>query len=100
MFINAKDAPFAAAMALFLLGLVRLLDQYPRPCFTTLFIIGFGFGLSIGSRILAGFGVLEALGALALLIAIEARNDGRALRTAGFGMSRCCSSRAPFSPMR
>ena len=76
MFINAKDAPFAAAMALFLLGLVRLLDQYPRPCFTTLFIIGFGFGLSIGSRILAGFGVLEALGALALLIAIEARNDG------------------------
>ena len=40
MFINPKDAPFAVAMALFLLGLVRLLDQYPRPCPTTLFIIG------------------------------------------------------------
>jgi hypothetical protein len=81
MFINAKDAPFAAAMALFLLGLVRLLDQYPRPNPATLAIVGLGFGLSIGSRILAGFGVLEALAALALLVAIEVRNDG--LRVAG-----------------
>jgi len=81
VFMNAKDAPFAVAMALFLLGLVRLLDQYPKPCPTTLFILGLGFGLSIGSRIMAGFGVLEALGALALLFAIEARTDG--LRVAG-----------------
>src|SRR6187455_3477196 len=81
MFMNPKDAPFAAAMALFLLGLVRLLDQYPKPCPTTLFIVGLGFGLSIGSRIMAGFGVLEALGALALLFGIEARTDG--LRVAG-----------------
>jgi hypothetical protein len=77
IFINAKDAPFAVAMAFFLLGLVRLLDQYPKPCPTTLFIIGFGFGLSIGSRIMAGFGALEAIGALALLFAIEAREDRR-----------------------
>ncbi len=76
MFINPKDAPFAVAMALFLLGLVRLLDQYPRPCPTTLFIIGAGFGLSIGSRIMAGFGMIEAIGALTLLFAIEARVDG------------------------
>src|SRR5436190_3169844 len=76
MFMNPKDAPFAVAMALFLLGLVRLLDQYPRPCPTTLFIIGAGFGLSIGSRIMAGFGVIEAIGALVLLFAIEARGDG------------------------
>ena len=81
MFMNPKDAPFAVAMALFLLGLIRLLDQYPKPCPTTLFIVGLGFGLSIGSRILAGFGVLEAIGALALLFAIEARADG--LRAAG-----------------
>jgi hypothetical protein len=58
------------------LGLVRLLDQYPRPCPTTLFIIGAGFGLSIGSRIMAGFGVIEAIGALVLLFAIEARVNG------------------------
>jgi hypothetical protein len=79
MFMNPKDAPFAVAMALFLLGLVRLLDQYPRPCPTTLFIIGAGFGLSIGSRIMAGFGMIEAIGALVLLFAIEARVDGARL---------------------
>jgi len=81
MFMNPKDAPFAVAMALFLLGLIRLLDQYPKPCPTTLFIVGLGFGLSIGSRILAGFGVLETIGALALLFAIEARAGG--IRAAG-----------------
>jgi hypothetical protein len=86
MFMNPKDAPFAVAMALFLLGLVRLLDQYPRPCPTTLFIIGAGFGLSIGSRIMAGFGVIEAIGALALLFAIEARADGA--RIAGHHLGR------------
>jgi hypothetical protein len=81
MFMNPKDAPFAVAMALFLLGLIRLLDQYPKPCPTTLFIVGLGFGLSIGSRVLAGFGVLEAIGALALLLTIEARAGG--IRAAG-----------------
>jgi hypothetical protein len=75
--MNPKDAPFAAAMAFFLLGLVRLLDQYPKPCPTTLFIVGMGFGLSIGSRIMAGFGVIEALAAVGLLVAIEAREDRR-----------------------
>ena len=86
MFMNPKDAPFAVAMALFLLGLVRLLDQYPRPCPTTLFIVGAGFGLSIGSRIMAGFGVIEAVGALALLFAIETRADGA--RIAGHRLGR------------
>jgi hypothetical protein len=86
MFMNPKDGPFAVAMALFLLGLVRLLDQYPRPCPTTLFIIGAGFGLSIGSRIMAGFGVIEAAGALALLFAIETRSDGA--RVAGPRLGR------------
>jgi len=76
MFINPKDAPFAAAMAVFLLGLVRALEQYPTPSPSTLLILGAGFGLSIGSRILAGFGVLETVGALALLFTVEARADG------------------------
>ena len=76
MFINPKDAPFAVAMAFFLLGFVRLLDQYPKPCPTTLFIVGFGFGLSIGSRIMAGFGMMTAVLALARLFAVEARADG------------------------
>ena len=31
MFMNAKDAPFASAMAVLLLGLVRAFDEYPEP---------------------------------------------------------------------
>jgi hypothetical protein len=77
MFINPKDAPFAVAMAIFLLGLVRLLEQYPKPTAATLLLVGGGFGLAIGSRIMAGFGALTALLALALLFALQARADVR-----------------------
>jgi hypothetical protein len=76
MFINPKDSPFAAAMAVFLLGLVRAFQQYPRPSLGTLLVLALGFGLSIGSRIMAGFGVLAAAAALALLVAVEARAEG------------------------
>ncbi len=76
MFINPKDAPFAVAMAVFLLGLVRVFEKYPKPGAATLTILGLGFGLSIGSRIMAGFGVLTALGAFALLVGAEARAEG------------------------
>ena len=76
MFINPKDAPFAVAMAIFLLGLVRLLEEYPRPSSATLLILGAGFGLSIGSRIMAGFGVMAAIIGLALIAAVEARAQG------------------------
>jgi hypothetical protein len=86
MFINPKDAPFAAAIAVFLLGLVRAIEQYPRPSPATVAILGLGFGLSIGSRIMAGFGVLDALFALVLLFAITARHEG--LRAAGADLAR------------
>jgi 4-amino-4-deoxy-L-arabinose transferase-like glycosyltransferase len=76
MFINPKDAPFAAAMALFLLGLIRALEQYPRPSWLAVLLLGLGFGLSIGSRVMAGFGVVEALLALLLLLRIDARPNG------------------------
>jgi hypothetical protein len=85
MFINPKDAPFAAAMAIFLLGLVRVLEQYPKPAPASLLLAGLGFGLSIGSRIMAGFGVLDALGALALLFAVEARTGGARSAAAQLG---------------
>jgi hypothetical protein len=77
MFINPKDAPFAAAMAVFLLGVVRMLEQYPEPSRATLLIVGAGFGAAIGSRILAGFGVIEAVAALAFVFALEARENVR-----------------------
>jgi hypothetical protein len=75
-FVNAKDGPFAVAMTVLLLGLVRAFDQYPRPCAGTVALTGAGFGLAIGSRIMGGFGGISALAALTLLITIDARHDG------------------------
>src|SRR5215510_3219022 len=74
--MNAKDGPFAVAMAILLLGLVRAFDQYPRPCAGTVAITGIGFGLAIGSRIMGGFGALSALGALALVVTVDTRREG------------------------
>ena len=51
-----------------------------------------GFGLSIGSRIMAGFGVLTALGAFALLVARRSTRAGRARR--GLRASAACLLRA------
>src|SRR5262245_30293117 len=84
--MNAKDGPFAVAMAILLLGLVRAFDQYPRPCAGTVALTGIGFGLAIGSRIMGGFGALSALGALVLIVSIDARQDG--LRTAAGKLGR------------
>ena len=84
MFINPKDGPFAAAMAIFLLGLVSLIDEHPKPSVGTLAILGIGFGLSIGSRIMAGFGVVNAVLALALLFVLEARSEGLRIARARF----------------
>jgi hypothetical protein len=76
MFMNPKDAPFAAAMAILLLGLVRAFEEYPRPRVATVVLFGVGLGLSVGSRILADMSGVYALAALALLVAIEARGEG------------------------
>ncbi len=61
MFMNPKDAPFAVAMMVLMLGLVRLAEDYPSPSARTILIIGVGAGLSIGSRILAGLALVYAL---------------------------------------
>ena len=53
MFMNAKDAPFATAMAVLLLGIVRAFDEYPHPSARSVALFGVGFGLAFGSRILA-----------------------------------------------
>jgi 4-amino-4-deoxy-L-arabinose transferase-like glycosyltransferase len=96
-FINAKDAPFAVAMALLLLALVRAFQEYPRPRAATVALLGIGAGLAIGTRILGGFGALYALGALALLIAIETRRDG--LRAAGAACGRFLLRLLPALPI-
>ena len=90
MFINPKDAPFAVAMAVLLLGLVRLLEEYPKPSAADASSSSAsGFGLSIGSRIMAGFGVIYALvrrSACSSLIEARAPTGcaRRVARSAGF----------------
>lgn len=81
MFMNPKDSPFAVAMAIFLLGLVRCFEEYPRPSIASGILVGVGFGLSFGSRIMGAFGAIEALAALALIFALEWR--ARGIRSAG-----------------
>jgi hypothetical protein len=76
MFINPKDSPFAVATAIFLLGMVRALEDYPRVSIPTGALVGIGFGLSFGSRILGAFGAIAAFGALALIATVEARATG------------------------
>jgi hypothetical protein len=81
MFMNPKDAPFAVAMVILMLGLVRLAEEYPSPSPQTILIIGLGAGLSIGTRILAGLALVYALiGFLPIFIA-EIRTQG--VREAG-----------------
>jgi len=60
MFMNPKDAPFAVAMVILMLGLVRLAEEYPSPSPRTILIVGLGAGLSIGSRILGGLALVYA----------------------------------------
>jgi hypothetical protein len=61
MFMNPKDAPFAVAMVILMLGLVRLAEEYPSPSPRTILIVGLGAGLSIGSRILGGLALVYGL---------------------------------------
>jgi dolichyl-phosphate-mannose-protein mannosyltransferase len=61
MFMNPKDAPFAVAMIILMLGLVRLAEEYPQPSPRTILIVGLGAGLSIGSRILGGMALVYAM---------------------------------------
>ena len=78
MFINPKDAPFAAAMAILLLANVRAMEEYPRPSLASALLLGLGLGLAFGSRVMGAFGALEALVALTLVFAAEAHAQGLA----------------------
>jgi dolichyl-phosphate-mannose-protein mannosyltransferase len=76
MFMNPKDAPFAVAMVILMLGLVRLAEEYPQPSPRTILIVGLGAGLSIGSRILGGLALLYALLGFVPLLMEEIRTSG------------------------
>src|SRR5579863_665889 len=76
MFMNPKDAPFAVAMVILMLGLVRLAEEYPSPSPRTILIVGLGAGLSLGSRILGGFALIYALIGFVPLLIEEIRTLG------------------------
>ena len=93
MFINAKDGPFAAVMAIALLGLVRAFQEYPRATAPTITLCGLGIGLAVGARVLGGFAVMNALLPLPFIIAVRARSEG--FRAA---FNECGSFVVPFIP--
>src|SRR5438477_12134874 len=76
MFMNPKDAPFAVAMVVLMLGLVRLAEEYPAPSPRTVLIIGIGAGLSIGCRILGGLALVYAVAGFLPLFIDEVRTQG------------------------
>ncbi len=87
MFMNAKDAPFAVAMAALLYCLVRALDEYPSPTPRTVAWFGLSLGLAIGTRVLGVFASTYCFAAAAFLLASESRSLGfksAALRLARF----------------
>ncbi|MGY8664577.1 glycosyltransferase family 39 protein [Bradyrhizobium sp. UFLA05-109] len=76
MFMNPKDAPFAVAMIILMLGLVRLAEEYPQPSPRTILIVGLGAGLSIGTRILGGLSLVYAMIGFTPLFLEELRVEG------------------------
>jgi hypothetical protein len=77
MFMNPKDAPFAVAMIILMMGLVRLAEEYPHPSPRTILIVGLGAGLSIGSRVLGGLALIYALVGFVPLWLEDIRSQGR-----------------------
>jgi hypothetical protein len=76
MFMNPKDAPFAVAMVILMLGLVRLAEEYPQASPRTILIVGLGAGLSIGSRILGGLALVYALVGFIPMFVAEVNTQG------------------------
>lgn len=76
MFMNPKDAPFAVAMVVLIMGLVRLIEEYPAPSPRTILIVGLGAGLSIGCRVLGGLALIYAVVGFIPLLIEEFRKQG------------------------
>src|SRR5260221_8401467 len=75
MFMNPKDAPFAVAMVILILGLVRLAEEYPSPTPRTILTVGLGAGLSVGCRVLGGLALVYAVAGFVPLLVAEFRTQ-------------------------
>lgn len=97
LFVNAKDVPFASAMALTLLFGCRVLEEWPRPRTTTVLGLGLATGLALGVRVGGIAAPLPLLPALLLVLIRESRARGTAaaLETATVGVLRL----APAVPL-
>ncbi|MBX3519079.1 MAG: glycosyltransferase family 39 protein [Xanthobacteraceae bacterium] len=87
MFINAKDTPFAVAMAFLLYAFVRAFDEYPKPKPLTLALFALALGLLIGTRVIGGIAVFFVGAALFVYVLAESKESGfkpAALRAAKF----------------
>jgi 4-amino-4-deoxy-L-arabinose transferase-like glycosyltransferase len=93
MFINAKDGPFAAIMAIALLGVVRAFQEYPRATVPTITLCGLGVGLAVGARVLGGFAVMNALLPLPFIATVRSRAKG-----VEPALSECALFLVPFIP--
>jgi hypothetical protein len=90
MFMNAKDSPFAVAMVFLTLSLVRAFEEYPKPQPVTCAMLGCAAGLAIGTRVLGGLAVINALAALTLFYVIEVRREGVRTASAHVGQFVLC----------
>jgi hypothetical protein len=75
MYMNAKDAPFAVAMAFLTLSLVRAFEEYPKPSPIACAMVGGAAGLAFGTRVLGGLAAVNAFAALLVVFAVETRRD-------------------------
>ena len=76
MFMNAKDGPFAVAMCVLLLAILRAIEDYPTPSRGTVIFLGLALGLVVGTRILGGIAVLFVIAPLALLVGHDIAEHG------------------------
>jgi hypothetical protein len=93
MFINAKDGPFAVASVVALLGIVRAFEEYPQATPATVALCGIGVGLAVGSRVMGGFAVLDALLPLLFIVAVRSRASAPKL-----ALTECGSFLLAFLP--
>ena len=85
MFFNSKDVPFAVGMLAAVAAWIRILDEWPRPRFGSVALLGLAVGLTLGIRV--GGVLLAAYFALTLgtLLLQEKELAGWAGATASLG---------------